>query len=55
MSEFVFKENSLVMDSAKYTLYAKYLEGIDIPLLNPGSMFCLNEMQCPLIAKINPH
>ena len=43
------------MDSAKYALNAKCLEGIDIPLLSPGSMFCLNEMQCPLKAKINPH
>ena len=49
------KLNPLVMDSAKYALYAKCLEAIDIPLLNPGSMSCLNEMQCPLKAKINPH
>ena len=43
------------MDLAKYAIYARCLKGIDIPLLNPGSMFCLNEMQCPSKAKINPH
>jgi len=55
MCEFVFKGNPVVMDSSKYALYAKCLEGIDIPLINPGSMFCLNEMQCPSKAKKNPH
>ena len=39
MCEFVFKGNPLVMDSAKYALYANCLEDINIPLLNPGSMF----------------
>ena len=55
MCEFVFKGNPLVMDSAKYALYADCLEDIDIPLLNSGSMFCLIEMQRPSKAKINPH
>ena len=55
MCEFIFKGNPLAMDSAKYALYAKCLESIDIPHLYPGSMFCLNEMQCPSKAKINPH
>ena len=54
MCEFVFKGNSLVMDSGKYALYAKCLGGIDIPLINPGSLFCLNEMQIPSKAKTNP-
>ena len=56
MCEFVFKGNPLViMYSAKYALNAKCLEDIDIPLLNPRSMFCLKERKCPLKAKINPH
>ena len=55
MREFAFKGSPLVMDSGKYALFAKFLEGIDTPLINPGSMFCLNEMQCPLKAKTNPH
>ena len=55
-SLFLFlKGNPIVMDSAKYALYAKWLEGIDILLLNQSSTFCLNEMECPSKEKINPH
>ena len=55
MCELFFKGNPLVMDSGKYALYAKCLEGIDISLINPGSVFCLNEMQCPSKTNTNPH
>ena len=51
------------MNSAKFPLYPKCLEGSNIPqphflcanLVIPGSMFCLKEMPCPSKAKINPH
>ena len=43
------------MDSAKYALSAKFSEGIDIPLLKPGWMFRLNEIQFRSNVKIKPH
>ena len=54
MCEFVFKGNPLVMDSAKYALYAKCLEGIDIPLLNPESMSLKSQDKSSLTSSASP-